>query len=93
MPRYLVERTFQLDFNIPGPGSSEQDWLVFIENNSITGVEWVSSFVSLDRKKSYCIYDAPTPEALRQAAIRNRLPVDRITEVRLLELNPHEHPN
>ena len=92
MPCYLVERTFQLDFNIPSPGSSEQDRLLFIENNSITGVEWVSSFVSLDRKKSYCIYDAPTPEALRQAAIRNRLPVDRITEVRLLELNPHDHP-
>ena len=92
MPCYLVERTFQLDFNIPSPGSSEQDRLLFIENNSITGVEWVSSFVSLDRKKSYCIYDAPTPEALRQAAIRNRLPVDRITEVRLLELNLHEHP-
>jgi len=92
MPCYLVERTFQLDFNIPSPGSSEQDRLLFIENNSITGVEWVSSFVSLDRKKSYCIYDAPTPEALRHAAIRNRLPVDRITEVRLLELNPHDHP-
>ena len=92
MPRYLVERTFQLDFNIPDPGVSEHDRLLFTENNSIAGVEWVSSFVTLDRKKSYCIYDAPTPEALRQAAIRNRLPVDRITEVRLLELNPHDYP-
>jgi hypothetical protein len=91
MPRYLVERTFQLDFNIPGPGASEHDQLLFIENNAIVGVVWIYSFVSPDRKKSYCIYDAPTPEALRQAAIRNRLPVDRITEVRLLEINPHDH--
>jgi Protein of unknown function (DUF4242) len=85
MPRYLVERTFQEDFNLPGPDGSEQDRLHFIENNATTGVVWIYSLVSPDRKKAYCIYDAPTPEALRQAAIRNRLPVDRITEVSLLE--------
>lgn len=85
MPRYLVERTFQQDFNIPGPGVSDHERQLFIKNNSIAGVVWVHSFVSPDRKKSYCIYDAPAPEALRQAALRNRLPVDRITEVRLIE--------
>jgi hypothetical protein len=85
MPRYLIERTFQADFNLPTPGVSEQVRLLFVENNSTAGVEWIYSFVSPDRKKSYCIYDAPTPEALRQAAIRNSLPVDRITEVSLIE--------
>lgn len=92
MPHYLVERTFQMSLNIPGPGASEQDRLFFIQNNTLAGVVWIYSFISPDGKKSYCIYDAPTPEALRQAAIHNNLPVDRITEVCLLDLNPGDHP-
>jgi Protein of unknown function (DUF4242) len=36
-------------------------------------------------ERTFCLYDAPTPEALRRAAILNRLPVDRIIEVRLIE--------
>jgi hypothetical protein len=90
MPRYLVERTFQEHFNLPVPSASEQDRLLFIENNALLGAVWIYSFVSADMKKSYCIYDAPTPEAVRQAAIRNKLPVDRIIEVRLLEVNPYD---
>jgi hypothetical protein len=35
--------------------------------------------------KSFCIYEAPTPEAIRKTAVRNDLPVDRITEVRVLD--------
>jgi hypothetical protein len=34
---------------------------------------------------TYCIYDGPDPEAIRQAAYRNGLPVERITEVRVLD--------
>jgi hypothetical protein len=41
--------------------------------------------VSEDRKKTFCIYDAPSPEAIRQVAHRNNLPVDRITQVRVLD--------
>ena len=48
---------------------------------------WVSSFVSEDKTKRFCVYDAPTPEAIRKTAARNELPVDRITQVRVLE--PH----
>lgn len=87
MPRYLVERTFQEDFGLPGPSQSEEARQLFIENNSLFGAVWIHSFVSPDRKKSYCLYDAPSPEALRRAAQRNGLPVDRITEVQLLD--PH----
>jgi hypothetical protein len=43
------------------------------------------SYVSPEGKKTFCIYDAPTPEALRRAAQRNNLPIDRITEVRVLD--------
>jgi len=85
MPRYLVERTFQEDFNLPNSSNSEQDRLLFNENNALLGAVWIHSFVSTDGKKSYCLYDAPTPEAVRRAALRNSLPVDRITEVRLLD--------
>ena len=85
MPRYLVERTFQEGLGLPSPNDSEQDRMLFIENNTWLGVVWLHSYVSPDGKKSYCIYDAPNPEAVRQAAIRNQLPLDRITEVRLLD--------
>jgi hypothetical protein len=85
VPRYLVERTFQEKFGLPAPSDSEQARRRFIENNSLLGAVWIHSYVSPDRKKAYCIYDAPTPEAVRRAAMRNGLPVDRITEVRLLD--------
>jgi hypothetical protein len=85
MPRYIVERPFQEEFNLPCPTDTKQDRLLFIENNSLLHVVWIHSFVSPDRKKSFCLYDAPTPEAVRQAAFRNKLPVDRITEVHLLD--------
>jgi len=85
MPRYLIERTFQESLDLPGPQRGLQARLDFVERNSQDGVTWVHSYVAPDRKKSYCIYDAPTPEALRRAALRNGLPVDRITEVRVLD--------
>jgi len=48
-------------------------------------VFWVHSYVSEDKKKTYCIYDGPTPEAIRRAATRNNLPVSQIVEVRVLD--------
>jgi Protein of unknown function (DUF4242) len=59
--------------------------LTLIENNTLDGVTWVHSYIAPGRKKSFCIYDAPTPEAVRRAAQRNGLPVDRITEVCVLD--------
>ena len=85
MPRYLVERTFADQLDLPGPEAEASARRNFIENNALDGVTWVHSYVAPDRKKSFCIYDAPTPEAVRRAAGRNGLPVDRITEVRVLD--------
>jgi hypothetical protein len=48
-------------------------------------VTWLQSYVTPDRKHTVCVYDAPTPEAIRRVADRNKLPVDRITEVRVLD--------
>ena len=86
MQRYLVERTFELDgdLGLPGPQDSPQKHLVFVENNAREGVIWVHSYISPDNRKSFCIYDAPNPQAIRRASRRNDLPVDRITEVSIL---------
>jgi hypothetical protein len=85
MPRYLIERTFHDGFCLPGPEQEEQARLTFVENNTLEGVTWIYSYVAPDRKKSFCIYDGPSPESVRRAALRNGLPADRITEVRLLD--------
>ena len=87
MPRYLIERTFHESPGLPGPEQGEQTRLTFVENNTLEGVTWIHSYVAPDRKKSFCIYDGPTPEAVRRAALRNGLPADRITEVCLLDPN------
>lgn len=84
MPRYLIERTFPGRIDLPGPETGNPDHQVFIENNAIDGVTWVQSYVVPGKSKSFCIYDAPSPEALRRAAQRNGLPIDRITEVCVL---------
>jgi Protein of unknown function (DUF4242) len=59
--------------------------LGIVDGNAIHGVTWVHSYVTTDRMKTYCIYDAPDPEAIRSAAGTNSLPVERISEVRVLD--------
>lgn len=56
-----------------------------IDNNAEDGVTWVHSYVTPDRTRTFCIYDGPTPEAVRRAAARNKLPISQITEVRVLD--------
>jgi hypothetical protein len=86
MPRYLVERTFPDDgLIIPMDETGAQICHSVVSNNAQYHVTWVHSYVSEDKLKSYCIYDGPSPEAIRQAARRSNLPIDRITEVRILD--------
>ena len=86
MPIYLVERTFIAvdSFNIPGSEDSEEVHRRFAENNLQAGVRWVYSYVNSAKRKVFCLYKAPNPEAVRRAAGLNDLPVDRISEVRKL---------
>ena len=56
-----------------------------IRVNARGGVTWLHSFVTPDRRRSFCIVDAPSPEAIRLAAQATALPVDRITEVRVFD--------
>jgi hypothetical protein len=59
--------------------------LAIVERNADEGVTWLHSYVREDGRKAFCVYDAPSPEALRRTAARSGLPVDRITEVRVLD--------
>jgi hypothetical protein len=49
--------------------------------NDEEGVRWLYSFLSADKRKTYCLYEAPSPEAIRRAAARAGLPADVIVEV------------
>lgn len=85
MPRYLVERTFSDGLVIPMNDDGATVCRTVIGNNAEDIVTWVHSYVTLDKTRTFCIYDAPSPEAIRRAARRNSLPVDRITEVSVLD--------
>ena len=85
MPRFLVERTFPEGLEIPMTEDGAAVCRALVGNNLIDGVTWVHSYVTPDKHKTFCIYDAPTAEAIRTAARRNHLPVDSITPVSVLD--------
>ncbi len=85
MPRYVVERTFPDGLRIPAGTEGAAMCSTVVERNADEGVTWVHSYVSADREKTFCVYDAPSPEAIRKTAARNDLPVDHITQVRVLD--------
>jgi Protein of unknown function (DUF4242) len=85
MPRYLVERDFPDGLNIPISDAGALACTAVVEANAMEGVTWLHSYVRPDNKKTYCIYDAPAPEAIRLSAGRNSLPIHQIIEVRVLD--------
>jgi hypothetical protein len=85
MPRYLVERTFPDGLAIPMDDNGAKACMTVVDNNAQDGVTWIHSYVTPDRSRTYCVYDGPNPEAIRRVAETNSLPVDRITEVRVLD--------
>jgi hypothetical protein len=89
MPRYIVEREFPGGLQIPVDETGAKACMEIVETNLSDQVTWVHSYVSANKKKTFCVYDAPTPEAIRITATRCKLPVQRITEVRVLD--PYFH--
>ena len=89
MPRYLVERTFTDGIDVPAGPEGKKILQSIIACNSDRNVTWVLSYVSVDRRKTFCVYDAPSPEAIRRTAHSNSLPVDRITEISVLDPYPY----
>jgi hypothetical protein len=76
MPLFLIERNFaeQVELN-------RDDALQISQVNADVGIQWLFSFLSADKKKSYCLYEAPNAEAIREAAQRLNVPADVIIEV------------
>lgn len=85
MPRYIVERIFSDGFEIPIARGDADVCQAVVRRNAELGVNWIHSYVSDDKRTTFCVYDAPTPDAIRATALANDLPVDRITEVRVLD--------
>jgi hypothetical protein len=76
MPIFMVERRFAEELE----GVADvADGINRI--NEEEGVRWLYSFLSADKRKTYCLYEAPSPEAIRRAATRAGLPADAIVEV------------
>jgi hypothetical protein len=76
MPLFLVERSFVERTELE---AGEVRALTAI--NADVGVSWLFSFLSADKKKTYCLYEAASPELIREAARRAGIPVDCIVEV------------
>jgi Nickel responsive protein SCO4226-like len=76
VPWYVVERNFAEQMNL-----TTDDAQLIEEVNASEGVRWLYSFLSADRRQSYCLYEAPSPDAIRAAAQRAGLPADVVVEV------------
>lgn len=85
MPRYLVERSFPDGLEIPTTDNGRQTCLGVVDNNASHHVTWMHSYVTDDHTKTFCVYDGPTPEAVRRAAGDNGLPIDSISQVSVLD--------
>jgi hypothetical protein len=76
MPLFLIERNYAEQLEVTKEGS---DAIKLI--NDDVGVNWLFSFLSADKKKTYCLYEAPTADAVREAARRANLPADVVIQV------------
>jgi uncharacterized protein DUF4242 len=85
MPRYVVERTFPDGLQISVTDGGADVCRSVVERNSEEGVTWVHSYVGQDKRRTFCVYDAPNAEAIRKCADLNSLPVDQITQVQVLD--------
>jgi hypothetical protein len=76
MPLFVIERTFAQDLELAGEDIRQID-----EINADEGVRWIFSFLSADKRRTYCLYEAPSPDAIVAAARRANVPADTVVEV------------
>jgi hypothetical protein len=76
MPLFVIEREFAEELDL-----SSEDVRLIDEINADEGVRWVFSFLSADKRHTYCLYEAPSPDAILAAARRANVPADAIVEV------------
>ena len=83
MPLYVIERRFAEELELDG-----DDVRLIEEANAGEGVKWLFSFLSADKRKTYCLYEAPNEDAIRVAARRANVPADVIIAVS--EMRPEQ---
>jgi hypothetical protein len=76
MALFMIERTFAQALN-----PSASDIKAISEVNAASGVRWLHSFLSADKRRTYCLYEAASAEAIREAARRAGMPADLIIEL------------
>jgi hypothetical protein len=76
MPLYMIERSFAEQLQL-----TTDDVTLIEEVNADEGVHWLFSFLSADRRRTYCLYEAPSADAIVAAAERANLPSDAVVEV------------
>ena len=76
MPRFIIERNFAEQVEMNKDVAS-----AITRVNADVGVQWLFSFLSADKKKTYCVFEAPSAEAAREHARRLDLPADLVVEV------------
>src|SRR5438270_13682556 len=76
MPLFIIERNFAEQLEL-----SNDDVKLIEEINADEGVRWLFSFLSADRRRTYCLYEAPSSDAIIAAARRANVPADEIVEV------------
>lgn len=76
MALFLIERTFAEQLEVDGEAVS-----ALLEINEDCGVRWLNSYLSADKRKTYCLYEADNADAIREAALRANLPADAIVEL------------
>ena len=76
MPRFLIERNFAEEVEVTKEGADNVRRV-----NDEEGIKWLFSFLSPDKRKTYCLYEAPSADAILAAARRLNVPADVIIEV------------
>ena len=76
MPLFVIERTFADQLQL-----SDDDIRLIEDANADEGIRWLFSFLSADRRRTYCLYEAPSAAAIMAAAERLNIPADVIVEV------------
>jgi Protein of unknown function (DUF4242) len=76
MPLYVIERRFAEQVEV-----TDERVKLIEEINVEEGVSWLTSFLTADRQRTYCLYEAPSPDAIVTAAQRAGLPADVVVEV------------
>jgi hypothetical protein len=84
VPLFIIERNFAEKIEVTKEMVARD-----LAVDADEGIRWILSFLSADRKKTYCLYEAPDPEPIRAAARRLGIPADVIIEVD--ELHPEAY--